>query len=162
MATENLPSSFSSSSVSSACRRPKVPAIFPCADPRTRAPISKQITVHSNKKHELYSQACCHSVLGSVPCGIAGNEAADQRAAAAALRDSIDIKLAPYQDLTPFVRRKLRDHWQQRWDEAISNELRAIEPRIKEAPAEKHAGSIEVALCRFRIGCTHTSHIRTC
>lgn len=69
-------------------------------------------------------------------CGIAGNEAAGRSAADAALRGSIDVNQVPYQDLKPYVKRKLRDHWQQQWDKEIDNKLHLIEPKIQKPPTE--------------------------
>lgn len=91
-------------------------------------------------------------------CGIAGNEAADRSAAAAALRSSIDVNEVPYQDLKPFVKRKLRDHWQQQWEREVENKLHVVKPKIGKPPAQKHDRSVEVALCRLRIGHTHITH----
>lgn len=56
-------------------------------------------------------------------CGIAGNETADREAAAATLRNEVDVTQIPYQDLKPFIRQKLRKQWQEEWDTQTENKL---------------------------------------
>lgn len=91
-------------------------------------------------------------------CGIAGNETADREAAAATLRNEVDVTQIPYQDLKPFIRQKLRKQWQEEWDTQTENKLYVIKPKIGKYTTEKRNRLIEVTLCRLRIGHTHGTH----
>lgn len=91
-------------------------------------------------------------------CGIPGNEAADREAAAATLRNKVDITSVPYPDLKPVVKRKLRELWQKHWDSQTENKLHVIKPRIGRYRTEKRNRLIEVTFCRLRIGHTYGTH----
>lgn len=59
-------------------------------------------------------------------CGIAGNEAADQIAAAAAVKNAVDITKVPYTDLKTHIRKQLRNTWQPHWRQQADNKLQVI------------------------------------
>lgn len=91
-------------------------------------------------------------------CGIAGNEDADREAAAAALRDNVDIASVPYSDLKSLIKRKIREMWQEHWDTQTENKLHLVKPSIGRYKVGKQHRSVEVALCRLRIGHTYGTH----
>lgn len=90
--------------------------------------------------------------------GIPGNELADQSAAAAALRCSVDVQQLPYLDWKPFIRKAIRQRWQQHWDTQTDNKLHTIKPQLGSYYTEKHNRTTEVYMCRLRIGHTYATH----
>ena len=101
-----------------------------------------------------------HVVLAWVPShmGIPGNEKAD-RAAKAALSEPVSVQNIPFKDLYPQIRKKVKNSWQDLWDQCEHNKLHAIQPEL----GEWHGGSRlkrreEVVLARARIGHTHMTH----
>lgn len=91
-------------------------------------------------------------------CGIAGNEQADRNAVTAALRSDLDIQSVPYEDLKAYVRKRLRDQWQEDWNGQTANKLHMVKPKLGRSICEKRDRITEVTLCRLRIGHTHATH----
>lgn len=91
-------------------------------------------------------------------CGIRGNEIADKNAALAALRSDVEISQVPYEDMKPVIRRRLRERWQQHWDEQTHNKLHTIKPQIGKYMTDKQNRFNETSMCRLRIGHTHGTH----
>lgn len=90
--------------------------------------------------------------------GIAGNEAADQMAATAALHNTIDITTVPYTDMKPHIRQHLRRTWQTDWSTQSDNKLHVIKPHLGPYTTDTRNRYTEVALARLRIGHTHATH----
>lgn len=53
--------------------------------------------------------------------GLAGNETANQMAAAAALANTVDITTVPFTDFKPHIRQHLRKMWQADWSQQNTN-----------------------------------------
>jgi ribonuclease HI len=86
--------------------------------------------------------------------GISGNELADKRAKTA--KDDLRYPL-PYSDAKHFVKHRLYNKWQQRWNQETANKLYNLKPNIKDwplQPSRKH----NVVLTRLRIGHTRFTH----
>lgn len=108
------------------------------------------------KAHQLNLEIIVCWVPGH--CGIAGNEEADQAAARAAERTSIDITQVPYLDMKPAVKHILLQLWQKEWDGEVNNKLHLVQPIIGRSAAREKNRAFEVWRCRLRIGHTHGTH----
>ena len=88
-----------------------------------------------------------------------GNVLADQLAASAHENATANTSIAlPALDLKPFLKRKLRDHWQRSWDRQTQNKLHVIKPDITNWPPVSKSRHTEVTLTRLRTGHTHSTH----
>lgn len=63
-------------------------------------------------------------------CGIAGNEAADQMAAATALTNTVHITTVPYTDLKTHIRQEFRETWQAEYSQQMDNKLHVMKPHL--------------------------------
>nr|XP_054931073.1 uncharacterized protein LOC129386842 [Dermacentor andersoni] len=116
--------------------------------------------------NELYSVLCkayiCsqHVIICWVPGhrGIEGNVLADQMATSIASYSVHPTAAVPVTDLTPFLRRKLRNYWQRLWDRETNNKLHVIKPQLGFWPSAIKSRRTDVLFCRLRIGHTFGTH----
>lgn len=115
---------------------------------------------------ELYSVLCTaymsnqHVTICWVPGhrSIEGNVLADQMATSIILRAINPTATVPATDLKPFLRKKLRSHWQRLWDTEINNKLHLIKPQLGYWPSATRTRRTDVLFCRLRIGHTYGTH----
>lgn len=90
--------------------------------------------------------------------GIPGNEEADLAASSAGDKE-VELHDIPYKDYHRLLRHRIREKWQQEWDEEVNNKLHTVKPLLSEWESTRHRERFyEVVLCRLRIGHTHLTH----
>lgn len=90
---------------------------------------------------------------------IQGNVLADQLAASAHEDSVVSApRPVPALDLKPFLKQKVRAHWQSLWDRERHNKLHVIKPQLANWPPESKSRHTEVTLTRLRIGHMHSTH----
>lgn len=126
----------------------------------------------SLKKHknpvfiELYSLLCTiyssnkHVIVCWVPGHreIEGNMLADKMATSVASDAVNSTMTVSAGDLKPFVRKKLKNHWQRLWEAETNNKLFLIKPQLGMCTSTTKTRHIDVLFCRLRIGHTYGTH----
>ena len=114
----------------------------------------------------LYSLICTiytlkqHVVVCWVPGHreIEGNVLADQLAASVHGNAADTPMAVPALDLKPYLKHKLRAHWQHLWNNEKQKKLHLIKPHLGNWPPISKTRHTQVTLCRLRIGHTHSTH----
>lgn len=109
------------------------------------------VDIHSINKNIVFCWLPSHT-------GIPGNEKAD-KVAKEALQKDISICHISFTDARQYIGNHINNLWQEEWDKAVNNKLRAIKPFIGEQQTcNRCTRREEVVLCRLRIGHSHLTH----
>ena len=88
-----------------------------------------------------------------------GNEEADKRAKEVATSDRPEYCMhISYTDYYRYIKKSLKERWQNEWNSTQRNKLRAIKQSVNVWQLSSHRSRTEVVLPRLRIGHTRLTH----